>query len=253
MGDGSPVGGRLVGEGFGAFREALSAFLEANQFLSLALYVGIEEVGVPFPVPADTLIIVMGYQVWRGEAHPALVLAVVVGSATAGASIQYWLGRYFGTRLINRFRGLLGLTHARQRRAESWMRRYQVPAVILLRLVPGFRVILTLVAGASRIDFRWFVPSVAVSATIWASFFMGVGWALGDEYESLVGAIENNPIIGIGIAIGVGLLLVAFIVLRLRRWIFRRGQAHPGSNGQAQRSPATTPPVSQTERERPPV
>ena len=199
-----------MSEGFDAFRESLSAFLDANQFLGLALYVGIEEVGVPFPVPADTLIVLMGYQVFRGQANPALVMAVVVGSATAGASIQYWLGRYFGTRLINRFRGFLGLSHARQ-----------VPAVILLRLVPGFRVILSLVAGASRIDFKRFVPSVAMSATIWASIFMGLGWALGDEYENLVSAIENNPIIGIGIAIGVGILIVCFIVFRLRRRIFR--------------------------------
>ncbi len=242
-----------MSEGFDAFREALSAFLEANQFLGLALYVGIEEVGIPFPVPADTLIIVMGYQVWRGEANPALVMAVVVGSATAGASIQYWLGRYFGTRLIDRLRGLLGLTHARQRRAEIWMRRYQVPAVILLRLIPGFRVILTLVAGASRVDFRLFVPSVAISATIWVSIFMGLGWVLGDEYENLVAAIENNPMIGIGIAIGIGLLIVAFVVFRLRRRIFRRGQSPDTSNGQTEIPPATTTPVSQTERERPPV
>ena len=210
-----------MSEGFDAFRESLSAFLGANQFLGLALYVGIEEVGVPFPVPADTLIVLMGYQVFRGEANPAVVMAVVVGSATVGASIQYWLGRYFGTRLINRFRGFLGLTHARQERAEKWMRRYQVPAVILLRLVPGFRVILSLVAGASRIDFKWFVPSVAMSATIWASIFMGLGWALGDEYENLISAIENNPIIGIVIAIGVGIMMFGFIVFRLRRSIFR--------------------------------
>jgi hypothetical protein len=39
-----------MADGFDAFREALSAFLEANQFLGLALYVGIEEVGVPFPI-----------------------------------------------------------------------------------------------------------------------------------------------------------------------------------------------------------
>ena len=145
--------------GFDAFREALSAFLEANQFLGLALYVGIEEVGVPFPVPADTLIVLMGYQVSRGEANPLLVLAVTVGSATLGAAIQYWLGRYFGTRLINRFRGVFRLSHERQRRVEVWVRRHQVWTVILLRLVPGFRVILTLVCGVSRVDFRLFVPS----------------------------------------------------------------------------------------------
>ena len=81
-----------MADGFGAFREALSAFLEANQFLGLALYVGIEEVGVPFPVPADTLIVLMGYQVSRGEANPLLVLAVTVGSATLGGGYPVLAG-----------------------------------------------------------------------------------------------------------------------------------------------------------------
>ena len=211
-----------MADGFDAFREALSAFLEANQFLGLALYVGIEEVGVPFPVPADTLIVLMGYQVSRGEAHPLLVLAVTVGSATLGASIQYWLGRYFGTRLINRFRGVFRLSHERQRRIEVQVRRHQVWTVILLRLVPGFRVILTLVCGVSRVDFRLFVPSVAISATIWASIFMGLGWVLGDEYELLVEAIEENVSIGIVLAVVAGALLVALGLFRLRRRIFRR-------------------------------
>ena len=211
-----------MADGFDAFREALSAFLEANQFLGLALYVGIEEVGVPFPVPADTLIVLMGYQVSRGEANPLLVLAVTVGSATLGAAIQYWLGRYFGTRLINRFRGVFRLSHERQRRVEVWVRRHQVWTVILLRLVPGFRVILTLVCGVPRVDFRLFVPSVAISATIWASVFMSLGWALGDEYELLVAAIEDNVGIGISIAVVVGAVLLAIGLFRIRRGIVRR-------------------------------
>ena len=229
-----------MAEGFDAFRESLSAFLEANQFLGLALYVGIEEVGIPFPVPADTLIILMGYQVFRGEANPFVVLAVVVGAATLGASIQYWLGRYFGSRLINRLRGRLGLTQERQQRAERWIRQYQVPGVILLRLIPGFRVILTLVAGVSRVDFRLFVPSVAISALIWASLFMGLGWALGDEYESLVAAIESNPLVGIGIGIGAVILLAAFVAFRIRRRVARRRSLREVSSAPVDGSRATT-------------
>ena len=214
-----------MGDGFDAFREALSAFLGVSQYLGLALYVGIEEVGIPFPVPADTLLVLMGYQISRGEAHPLLVLLVTVGSATLGASIQYWLGRYFGTRLINRLRGIFRLSHERQERIEVWLRRYQFWAVILLRLVPGFRVILTLVCGVSRVDFRLFVPSVAISATIWACIFVGLGWALGDEYELLVEAIEENVSIGISIAVVAGAVLLAIGLFRLRRRIFRRRES----------------------------
>ena len=71
-----------MGELITATREFLLEFLEANQYLALAIYVGVEEAGVPFPVPADTAIVLMGYQVYRGVANPVAVVATVVVSAT---------------------------------------------------------------------------------------------------------------------------------------------------------------------------
>ncbi|MCY4111162.1 MAG: VTT domain-containing protein, partial [Chloroflexi bacterium] len=121
--------------------------------------------------------------------------------------------------------GIFRLSHERQERIEVWLRRYQFWAVILLRLVPGFRVILTLVCGVSRVDFRLFVPSVAISATIWACIFVGLGWALGDEYELLVEAIEENVSIGVSLAVVAGVVLLAFAIFRLRRRIFRRRES----------------------------
>ena len=74
-----------------ATRAFLIDFLEAHQYLALAAYVAVEEAGLTIPVPSDTAIILMGYQEYRGVANPVAIVLVVVFSATAGASVLYWI------------------------------------------------------------------------------------------------------------------------------------------------------------------
>ena len=211
-----------MGDWIAATRAFLLEFLEANQYLALAIYVGVEEAGVPFPVPADTAIVLMGYQVYRGVANPVAVVATVVGSATAGASVLYWLARLIGPRLITRFGRALHITPERRARAERWIHRYEVPAIVIGRLIPGFRIVITIVAGAARASFWKFLPSAALSALIWAVIYMGIGWGLGDQYERVASVVEADPRVGFGIVLGVVVVVGAFVAFRLRRRLFRQ-------------------------------
>ena len=161
----------------------------------------------------------MGYQVFRGQANPFAVVAIVVIAATIGASILYWASRLIGPRLIRRFGRFLHITPERQQRAEYWFRRYQVPAVVIGRLIPGFRLVITMVAGTARGNFLLFLPSAAFSALIWALIFMTLGWVLGEEYERFRHALVSDPKLSVAIALGLVALIggaIAF-VLRARR------------------------------------
>ena len=208
-------------EWFVELQRAVLQFLEANQYLGLALYVGIEEAGVPFPIPADTAIVVMGYQVYRGDANPWVVVAIVVGAATLGASILYWVSRFLGTRLLDRYGRFLRFTPSRRQRAEYWFRRYQVPAVVIGRLIPGFRIVITIVAGAARGSYWLFIPSAALSALIWVLIYMSLGWALGDEYERVAEAVLGDLRVFLGVVLGIIVVVVGLVLIRHRRRIFR--------------------------------
>ena len=191
-----------------ATRAFLIDFLEAHQYLALAAYVAVEEAGVPFPVPADTAIMLMGYQVYRGVANPVAIVLVVVFSATGGASVLYWIARLIGPE--------------RRHRAERWSRRHEVPAVVIGRLIPGFRIVITVVAGTARTSFLAFLPSAALSALIWVAIYMGIGWALGDQYKKFSSAINADPRVGLVIVIGAIGLVIALVAFRIRRRIMRR-------------------------------
>ena len=222
-------------EWFVEIQQAVLQFLEANQYLGLALYVAIEEAGVPFPIPADTAIVVMGYQVYRADANPWVVVAIVVVAATLGASVLYWIARLLGTRLLDRYGGFLRITPGRRQWAQYWFRRYQVPAVVIGRLIPGFRIVITIVAGAARGSFWLFVPSAALSALIWVLIYMSLGWALGDEYERVADAVLGDPRVFLGVVLGIIAMVVVFVLFRRRRRILRglgvRRAAHSDDEG----------------------
>ena len=211
-----------MGEWIAATRAFLIDFLETHQYLALAAYVAVEEAGVPFPVPADTAIVLMGYQVYRGVANPVAIIIVVVCSATAGASVLYWIARLIGPRVLDRFGRVLHITPQRRDRAERWIRRYEVPAVVIGRLIPGFRIVITVVAGTARTSFLAFLPSAALSALIWVLIYMGLGWALGDHYKKFSSAINADPRVGLLIVFSATGLVATTVAFRLRKRILKR-------------------------------
>ena len=192
-------------------------FLELHQYKAIALLIGIEEAGVPLPLPGDLAIMVMGVQVSAGKASPIPVVAVSAASATVGASLLYWISRFLGTRILERYGRALHLTPQRQQWVERKFSRYGAPVIIVGRLIPGFRIAIAVAAGIAKVQFSRFVIYTAISAIIWASAFMFIGWAIGDTWEedreAIVGVI-NNPLSLLGLGIIVGSAVTV--------WIYRR-------------------------------
>ena len=219
-------------------QHALLDFLQINQYLGLALYVGIEEAGVPFPLPADTAIVVMGFRVHRGEANVVAVIATVVGAATLGATMLYWISRLAGAWLISRFGRFLHITPERQARAEHWFHQYQVPAVVIGRLIPGFRIVITVVAGVARGSYPLFAMSAALSALIWAVIFVSLGWAFGDQYERVLEAVRADPRLAAAVVIAIGAIIVIAALLWFRRRAHRANQSTASRIANSDRDPS---------------
>ena len=158
--------------------QLLLALLEEHQYLVLALAVGFEAVGLPLPISAEIVVVAMGFQIFRGEANPWAVMGTVVASATVGASVQYWIARGVGRPLLERYGRILRIRPSHLERLERWFARRDVPVVVIGRVVPAIRIIIPVVAGVARGDFRRFVPAVAAGITLWTLLYMGIGWGL---------------------------------------------------------------------------
>jgi membrane-associated protein len=114
---------------------------------------------------------------------------------------------------------LLRVDERRLERARGWFDRWGVLAIVFGRHLPGFRIVITVIAATMGVPYRVFAPSVAASAAIWAALGLWVGATFGQTIGHL---LSQNPWIYL-VALGLVIVGLAVILVRAwRRWDLRR-------------------------------
>ncbi|MBK9518584.1 MAG: DedA family protein [Anaeromyxobacter sp.] len=167
--------------------ETPAAFLARWHYAGLFLVILAEEAGVPLPIPGDLFIAAMGFMAQRGGAAFLPTAAVVTTATVLGASILYLVSRHAGRPLLVRVARRFGFTEAREQRLEGWLARHGALAVVVGRLIPGLRIVMTVVAGVLRLDRATFVTGTFFAGIIWSTIYFWLGYALGEGTERLGG------------------------------------------------------------------
>jgi membrane protein DedA with SNARE-associated domain len=182
----------------------------------------LEESGIPLPVPGDVYVAYLGRQSdgdvakWIG-AWLGIILVVVGGSSNLYLVSQRW-----GRRLLqHRIARFFHLDPARIAAAEGWFDRWGMVTIIFGRHIPGLRVPITVAAGISRVRYRVFAPSVAISTAVWA----GVWLFLGARFGPSIGRFFAVNSWALGIAGAVIIAVIAVVLFRGLRRVSDEGES----------------------------
>lgn len=130
----------------------------------------------PF-LPGDSLLFAVGAFAGAGLLNPWLGCVAVFAASVLGDSVNYAIGRCFGTRLAARYPRLIPARHLDTSRA--YLERYGGRTIFLARFVPVVRSFAPLVAGMSRMPLvRFWVFNIA-GALAWVVVFLGAGYFFG--------------------------------------------------------------------------
>ncbi len=124
-----------------AHGQLVYAFLFAIIFIETGLVV------MPF-LPGDSLLFVAGSLAAAGTLNIAYLFLLLFLAAVLGDNINYWVGRFFGPRVV-KWR-LFGRDLVQQKHLEKthgYFERYGVKTIIIARFVPIVRTITPFVAG----------------------------------------------------------------------------------------------------------
>ena len=168
-----------MGGGWLALGHALQALVESNGLAVIAAVLFLEELGVPIPVPGDLLMLLAGIWVAQGRDPLWLVLAVEEGATVAGASLLFAGSRRFGRDLVHRFGGLLHLGPETLARAEGQVARHGGWAIVVARLIPGFRIVTVIAAGTLGLPYRTFLPALALGGFLYLLAYTLLGVFVG--------------------------------------------------------------------------
>lgn len=167
------------------------------------------------PIPSELVLPLAGFFVSRGELGFAGALLAATAGSLVGAFVLYGIGRFGGRPLVLRYGRLLRVKESDLDRADGWFDRYGAWVVLLGRLVPGIRSLVSIPAGMSEMPLVRFSMLTASGSFLWNSLLIGAGWYLGQNWQrvgALVGPV-SNVILAAALAAAVGLAV---------RWWWRK-------------------------------
>lgn len=181
-------------------------------YVGLALAIAAENLFPP--IPSEAILPLAGFNVSKGEfSYVLVVIATTIGSVV-GALVLYGIGRLLGKErlraLVRDHGSKIFLKIEDVDKADLWFDRYGPIAVLLCRMVPIVRSLISIPAGIDRMPLHTFLVFTALGSALWNGVLVGAGWALGSQWgrvEVVVGYAQYVVIV-------VGALLVLLFLRR---------------------------------------
>jgi membrane protein DedA with SNARE-associated domain len=147
-----------------------------------------------------------------------------LGSAV-GASITYWVARLGGRPVIDRFAKIFRIDTALITKAEEQTQKWGAGIVMIGRVIPGIRTLISIPAGLAKIPFIKFFLATFIGAYIWCTLLIGAGYILGHEWMLVSSYIKQH----LPLALSLGVFgICAYLVYHYRShlpslaWIHNR-------------------------------
>jgi membrane protein DedA with SNARE-associated domain len=185
--------------------EWVRAFLESSGYLGIALLMFVEN-AFP-PIPSELIMPLAGFLAAQGKLDLfGVVLAGSFGSVL-GALLWYLVGRWLGGERLRTFAAKHGrwltISPSDVDDARYWFARHGRRAVLVGRVIPGVRTLISVPAGIAEMPLAPFLIFSAIGTAIWSGSLVAAGYSLEQHYNRVaedVGPVSNVIIAALGVA-----------------------------------------------------
>jgi membrane protein DedA with SNARE-associated domain len=167
------------------------------------------------PIPSEVILPLAGFLSAQGGMNIVLLVVASTLGAYLGGLILYGLGAVLGLERSIRWLSKLPLVYRSDfEKSAAWFSRHGKAAIFFGRLIPGVRSLISLPAGAARMNLLTFSVFTLAGSGVWNALLIGLGATLGTQYE-LIDTYASY--LNYAVYAALAFLLVWLIVRRLRR------------------------------------
>lgn len=198
------------------------SFIESTSYFGIFVLMGLESALIP--IPSEVTMPFSGFLVSTGELNFWAVVAVGTLANLGGSLIAYYIGYLIEetilVKLINKYGKFVLISETEYRHAERWFQKYGDKIIFISRLLPGIRTVISLPAGAFRMNLKKFIIYTTAGCFVWSALLTYVGMYMGKNWHALEPYYRKFEIV---IIVGLILAVLWYVdhKLHLRKVLFK--------------------------------
>lgn len=167
------------------------------------------------PIPSELIMPFAGYAAADGQLDTFWVLVAGVAGSVVGTSLWYLAARMLGIErfqaLCNRLGRVATISERDIDQAVHWFDRYGTWAVLIGRLIPAIRTLISVPAGLAAMPVWKFLAISTIGTVLWTGFLTAAGFVLFENYETVEAWVDP-------VSTGVVVLAVVIYIYRFITW-----------------------------------
>ncbi|MEU6930734.1 DedA family protein [Streptomyces sp. NPDC046374] len=170
------------------------------------------------PIPSEVILPLAGFAASSGRMNLIVALLWTTAGSVVGALALYAVGALFGRERLIAVAARLPLVKVADiERTEAWFARHGTKAVLLGRMVPIFRSLISVPAGVQRMPLPLFLALTTLGSALWNTAFVLAGYVLGENWEQVTDYVSVYSKAVLVLALAALACLVAVRVVRAVR------------------------------------
>jgi membrane-associated protein len=131
----------------------------------------------PF-LPGDSLLFATGALAALGSFNVWFILPLLIVAAILGDTSNYWIGHFFGEKMIANPRIPIKKEHIEK--TNAFFQKHGGKTIILARFVPIVRTFAPFVAGVGKMHYGTFISYNIIGGIAWVTIFILAGYFFGN-------------------------------------------------------------------------
>ncbi|MCP3740507.1 DedA family protein [Rossellomorea sp. BNER] len=189
-----------------------------EQFGYIGIFIMIALENVFPPIPSEVILTFGGMMTTFSDLTITGVIIAATSGSIVGAVILYKIGNLLDVerleKIVDRWGSILRVKREDIYKADRWFDKYGYWTVLLCRMVPLIRSLISIPAGMSRMKFPIFLLYTTIGTLIWNIILVSVGAAFGESWEKIVHFMDIYSNV---FYVLIALTFITFIIIFIRK------------------------------------
>ncbi|WP_102693289.1 DedA family protein [Rummeliibacillus pycnus] len=184
-------------------------------YIGILLLIALENIFPP--IPSEVILTFSGFLTTTSDATIVGVIIFSTIGSVVGAIVLYGIGLLLDVhrleKIVDKWGHILRLTRKDIRKADAWFHKFGVWAVLIGRLVPLVRSLISIPAGMAHMNFGVFLLFTTIGSLIWNSILVNVGATVGSSWGTIAGYMDTYSNV---VVVILGILFLLFVIRYIR-------------------------------------